>query len=328
MSEMSRAGDFLRTRHRLRPTELAPWVIALACFFLFPSYQQFGAQTLIMVLFALSIDLILGYAGIISLGHAAFFGVGAYTAGMLAVAGWKEPITGLVLGIAVAALVGFLSGKVILRTRGLTLLMLTMSITILLTELANDLDYYTGGADGLRGIEISPLLGFMEWDIFGTTGYIYALVVLFLFFILMRLIVYSPFGQSLTGIRENVRRMHAIGADARAKLVVVYTISAGMAGAAGALLAQTTQFVATETLSFGRSGDVLIVIILGGFGRLYGALIGGPIFMLLQDQLAKASPVYWQFGLGLALVLTVLYAPRGVLGIIEAIARRLKGRGR
>jgi branched-chain amino acid transport system permease protein len=320
-------GAFLIDRHRFKLIETVPWIFALGVYFVFPGYLHLGSQILIMVLFALSLDLILGYAGVISLGHAAVYGAGAYSAGLLAAKiGWSEPITGLLFAAFVAALIGFGSGWFLLRTRGLTLLMLTLSVTVLLQEIANEQDKLTGGADGLRGIKLAPIFGTFKFDIFGHTAYLYTLAALFVVFFIARAVVYSPFGQALCGIRENVRRMHAIGTPVHGKLVTVYTISAAMAGVAGALHAQTNNFVSLEVLGFQLSGDVLVVLILGGFGRLYGAFIGAPIYMLLQDQLAKLSPAYWLAGIGLALVVTVLFAPRGLLGIIEDLGRKMGGR--
>jgi branched-chain amino acid transport system permease protein len=306
--------------------EILPWVLAVLAFFVFPDYLQLGAQVLILILFALSLDLILGYAGIISLGHAALFGTGAYAAGILSAHGnWGEPLTGLVVAAVAAALVGLISGWVILRTRGLSLLMLTMATTILLQEFANQQEEITGGDDGLQDVSMDPLLGLFDFDLVGETAYLYSLAVLFVLFLVVRCIVYSSFGQSLRGMRENVVRMHAIGSPVDRRMLCVYTISAALAGVAGALLAQTTEFVALDVLSFERSGDVLIVIILGGTGRLYGAFIGAPIYLLLQDQLAKWSPEYWLFGIGLVLVLRVMFVPQGLLGLFETFLRRLPG---
>jgi len=306
--------------------EILPWVLAVLAFFVFPDYLQLGAQVMILILFALSLDLILGYAGIISLGHAALFGTGAYAAGILSAHGkWGEPLTGLVVAAVAAALVGLISGWVILRTRGLSLLMLTMATTILLQEFANQQEEITGGDDGLQGVSMDPLLGLFEFDLVGETAYLYSLAVLFVLFLVVRCIVYSSFGQSLRGIRENVVRMHAIGSPVDRRVLCVYTISAALAGVAGALLAQTTEFVALDVLSFERSGDVLIVIILGGTGRLYGAFIGAPIYLLLQDQLAQWSPEYWLFGIGLVLVLRVIFVPQGLLGLFDTVSRRLSG---
>jgi branched-chain amino acid transport system permease protein len=306
--------------------EILPWVLAVLAFFVFPDYLQLGAQVLILILFALSLDLILGYAGIISLGHAALFGTGAYAAGILSAHGkWGEPLTGLIVAAVAAALVGLISGWVILRTRGLSLLMLTMATTILLQEFANQQEEITGGDDGLQDVSMDPLLGLFDFDLVGETAYLYSLAVLFVLFLVVRCIVYSSFGQSLRGMRENVVRMHAIGSPVDRRMLCVYTISAALAGVAGALLAQTTEFVALDVLSFERSGDVLIVIILGGTGRLYGAFIGAPIYLLLQDQLAKWSPEYWLFGIGLVLVLRVMFVPQGLLGLFETFLRRLPG---
>lgn len=313
------------TQHRFTPVEALPWLIAIACFFLFPDYLTLGSQVLIMILFAISLDLILGYAGIVSLGHAAFFGTGAYVAGILSAhLGWHEPLTGLLMGGLAAAVVGVISGWLILRTSGLALLMLTLATTILLQELANEREDITGGADGLSGLQLHPLLGRFDFDIWGQTAYIYALVILFLMFLLARRIVNSPFGYSLRGIRENPLRMPAIGAPVRGERLQIYTISAFMAGVAGALLAQTTQFVSLDTLSFIRSGDVLIILIIGGTGRLYGAFAGAAIYMVLQDQFSKQSPEYWLFGLGLVLLATVLFAPRGLLGLCDDVAAKFR----
>ena len=323
-AERARAVAFLARRHRWHPAEALPWAAALGAFFLFPDYMAFGTQLLIMVLFALSLDFILGYAGIVSLGHAAFFGTGAYAAGFLASRwGWSEPLSGLLVAGAAAAAVGLLSGWFLLRYRGLTLLMLTLATSVMLQELGNARADLTGGFDGMTGIEIAPLFGVFRYDLFGHTYYLYALGVLFLLFLALRRIVHSPFGQALTGIRENVRRMHAIGSPVHGRLVVAYVIGAAVAGIAGGLYAQSNAFVTLGVLGFERSAAVLVMLILGGTGRLYGAFVGAAAYMLLQDNLAKWSPEFWEFGIGLLLVLTVLFARRGLLGLCEALGRRL-----
>lgn len=322
-TERERAAAFLLGRQRYRAAEALPWVAALGGYFLFPDYTAFGTQVLIMVLFALSLDLILGYAGIVSLGHAAFFGTGAYTAGLLAARyGWGEPITGLVAAGAVAGLVGLVSGWFLLRYRGLTLLMLTLATAIMLQEFGNVRADLTGGFDGLTGIVIDPLFGRFGNDLYGHTYYLYVLAVLFVVFLAVRRIVHSPFGQALTGIRENVRRMHAIGSPVHRRLVTAYTIGAAIAGIAGGLFAQSNAFVTLGVLSFERSAAVLVMLILGGTGRLYGAFVGAAVYMLLEDSLAKLSPEFWEFGIGLLLVLTVLFARGGLLGLIEALGGR------
>jgi branched-chain amino acid transport system permease protein len=316
--------DAMLRSHRLRWWEAIPWLVAVACYFLFPNYLALGSQIFIMVLFALSLDLILGYAGIVTLGHAAFFGVGAYTAGILAVQGWNEPLSALVIAGAVAGIVGLISGLVILRTHGLTLLMLTLAIVFMLEELANKASWLTGGADGLQGMRIDPIFGSFRFDMFGRTAYWYSLAILFLGWMFMRVLVHSPFGRSLTGIRENVVRMHAIGTPVRRRLVTAYAISAVLAGVAGGLLAQTTQFVGLNVISFQRSGAILIMLIFGGVGRLYGAFVGAPIFMIAEDELAKTDPVYWFFWLGLLLVLVVMFARGGMLGLAEQAWRLVR----
>ena len=319
----SGAVEALTRRHRLRPLEALPWLAAVGAYFVFPDYLPLGAQILINILFALSVDLILGYAGIATLGQAAFFGAGAYTAGLLAAHGWGEPISGLLIAGLVAGLIGLLSGAVILRTRSLTLLMLTLMIAVMLQEVANKAGGITGGADGLQGMNVWPVLSLFRFDLFGRTAYLYCLALLFLGWVAARRIVHSPFGRSLTGIRENEARMHAIGSPVFRRRLDIYTISAAMAGIAGALLAQTTQFVALEVLSFERSGSVLIMLIIGGVGRLYGAFIGVPLYMIAQDRFAQADPVYWDFWIGLLLIIVVLFARTGVLGLLEQMLRRL-----
>jgi len=327
--ESAAAAEFLLRHHRFRFVEALPWLAAIGAFFLFPDYMALGTQILVMVLFALSLDLILGYAGIVSLGHAAFFGTGAYSAGLLAARlGWGEPISGLLIGAVVAALVGFVSGWLLLRYRGLTLLMLTLATAVMLQELGNTRADLTGGFDGVTGITIAPLFGFFEYDLLGHTYYLYCLTVLFGVFLAIRRIVYSPFGRALIGIRENVRRMHAIGSPVHMRLVVAYTISAAVAGMAGALYAQSNAFVTLGVLGFDRSAAVLVMLILGGTGRLYGAFIGAAAYMLLEDSLAKQSPEYWEFGIGLLLVLTVLFARRGLLGLLEDFAKYFSPRKR
>ena len=318
----ARARAFLGRRHHFGIWEALPWLLAIAAFFLFPDRMTFGSQVLLMVRFALSLDLILGFAGIVSLGHAAFFGIGAYTAALLTLrGGWEEPISGLVVAAAVAAVAGAASGWVLLRYRGLTLLVLTLATTIMLQELGNLSRDLTGGYDGLPGLTYTPLLGLFDYDLYGHVYYLYALAVLFVLFFVVRTIVYSPFGQALAGIRENVARMHAVGSPVHLRLVTVYTIAAAIAGVAGALFTQTNAYVTLGVFDFDNSAGVMVMLILGGAGRLYGAFVGAVIYMVLQDVLSKASPQYWQFAVGLLLVLTVLFARRGLLGLIEDTAR-------
>ena len=320
------AARALMTRHRIRWWEPLPWLVAIGGYFLFPGYLGFGTELLVAILFALSLDLALGYAGIVTLGHAAFFGTGAYTVGMLAYHGlWSEPITGLLLAALAAAIIGVLSGLVLLRTAGLTLLMLTICIMALLEQAANMAHDYTGGFDGLPNLPIKPIFGVFEFNpLYNDTQYLYALAVLFVCFIFVRSLVYSPFGQSLTGIRENVLRMPAVGAPVRRRLVICYTISAAIAGIAGGLWAQTNAFVNLSALDLDRAATVLIVLILGGYGRLYGAFVGAIVYLALEHFLARIYPTAWQLGLGVLLVVIALFARNGILGLGEAIWRRFR----
>jgi branched-chain amino acid transport system permease protein len=329
VTALSRAADHpavlaLGERHRLRAWELVPWVVAVGFYFAFPKYLGFGTEVLVTILFAVSLDLVLGYAGIVTLGHAAFFGAGAYTVGILAKRGiWNEPITGLVLAALVAAAVGLGSGVVLLRTRGLTLLMLTLCTMALLEEVANLAQAYTGGFDGLDSVPIAPLFGIFEFNpLYPRTQYLYVLAVLLLCFALVRTLVYSPFGQSLAGIRENTLRMHAVGAPVPTRLVICYTLSAAIAGVAGGIWAQANAYVNLGTLGLDRAATVLIILVLGGAGRLYGAFVGAAAYMVLAHFLAKIYPTAWQLGLGLLLVVIALFARNGILGLGEAVARR------
>jgi branched-chain amino acid transport system permease protein len=311
---------YLRTQTRWRPIESAFWIATLLPFLLFPSYLQLASQIAITALFALSLDLILGYAGIVSLGHAAFFGLGAYAAGLIAKYGWGEPLSGLLIASALAGSVGYAASLVIARFRHLALIMITLGMGLLLHEAANSASWLTGGADGLQGIRIGPLLGTFRFDLYGFTAYTYSLVVLFLTFLAARRLIHSPFGLALRGIRENPVRMPAIGAPSRARIRTIYTISAVIAGLAGALLAQTTSTVSLEALSFQRSADVLVVLILGGAGRLYGGILGAIIYLVARDQFSGVNPQYWYFWIGLLLVTVVMLLPNGILGGLARLA--------
>ena len=317
--ERAAVVDAFARRHHFGVLEAVPWLLAVSVYVVFPGYLPLGAQVLATILFVLSADLVLGYAGIVTLGHAAFFGTGAYTAGLLAANGWGEPLSGLAAAALIAALVGFLSGLIILRTTGLALLMQTLVVAATLYEAANKAGRWTGGDDGLSGMVVWPIFGVFPFDMFGRTGYGYCLVVLFLGWLVARQIVHSPFGRSLIGARENTARMHAIGAPVARRRLIIYTISAALAGVSGALIAQTTSFVGLTSLSLERSGNALIMLIIGGVGRLYGAFIGVPLFMIAQDRFSKIDPVYWYFWLGLLMVAVVVFARGGVLGIFERL---------
>lgn len=309
---------------RWKPLEIVFWLMPVAAYFFFPGYLVLISQIMIIGLFALSLDLILGYAGIVSLGHAAFFGLGAYTAGLLAVHGWGEPLSGLLAGAVVAGVFGFVTSFLVVRGQDLTRLMVTMGICLMLHEAANKASFITGGVDGLSGMMVGKLFGVFEFDLNGTVAFWYSFAVLFILFVVLRRVVKSPFGLSLIGIREGVRRMPSLGVNVNRRLIAIFTAAAAIAGVAGALLAQTTQFVGLDALGFPRSAELLIMLVLGGTGRLYGALIGAAVFMVAQDYIAGLNPAYWQFYIGLLLVLIVLFARGGILGGLEKIAQRFK----
>src|SRR5262245_42085439 len=307
---------------RWRPLEIGFWLATLLPFVLLPSYLVLASQIAITALFALSLDLILGYAGIVSLGHAAFFGLGAYAAGIVSKGGWGEPLSGLLIAAAVAGAVGYLTSFVIARFRHLALIMITLGLGVLLHEAANKAHWLTGGTDGLQGVRTWPLFGRVAFDLYGYTAYAYSLAVLFLLFLVIRRMTVSPFGLALRGIRENATRMPAIGAPSRAHIRKAYTVAAVVAGVAGALLAQTTETVALEVLSFQRSAELLVMLVLGGAGRLYGGLVGTAIFMVARDRFSGINPQYWYFWIGLLLVTVVMALPSGILGGLARIRVR------
>lgn len=316
---------YLQAQARWHRFELAFWAATLLPFLLFPNHLVLASQIAITALFALSLDLILGYAGIVSLGHAAFFGLGAYAAGILSKYGWSEPSVGLVIGPVVAGVAGYASSFIIARFRHLTLIMITMGLGFLLHEAANSAEWLTGGSDGLQGVRKGRLFGALPFDLYGYTAYAYSLAVLFVVFLAVRRLINSPFGLTLRGIRENPVRMPAIGAPSRAHIRKIYTISAVIAGIAGAVLTQTTATVSLGVLDFQRSAEVLIILVLGGAGRLYGGLVGAIVFMVARDQFSGIAPQYWYFWIGVLLVTVVMLLPNGILGGLAQLAARWRG---
>ena len=328
----STVATYLARRARWTPLEIVFWLVAAATIYLLPGRHLILTEIAILGLFALSLDLILGYAGIISLGHAAFFGFGAYCAGLLAKHEIiTEPVVALIVSGLAATVLGFVTSFLVLRGSDLTRLMVTLGVALVLREIANKYSELTGGADGLQGITMAPVLGRFRFDLFGHTAYIYSLVVLFVLFVIARRIVNSPFGLSLRAVKGNPLRASAVGIAVNWRLVAIYTIAAGYAGIAGALLTQTTAFTSLDVLAFERSADTLLVLIIGGTGYLYGGLIGAVIFKLMQDWIANLTPQYWQFWIGLVLVLIVLVGRERVAGWmapIRALIGRIGGRAR
>jgi len=312
----------LRQRSRWRMPEVVFWLLSFAALLLPPGNHLLLNEIAILALFALSLDLILGYAGIISLGHAAFFGAGAYAAGIFCKLVMPDPLVGMAVAVSAAAALGALTSLLVLRGSDLTRLMVTLAVALVLHEVANALPRWTGGADGLQGMMVGPLLGTFEFDLYGRTAYAYSVTTLFILFLLARVIVHSPFGLSLMTIRRNPLRASAIGVPIRSRLVAVYTLSAAYAGAAGALLAQTTAYVSLEVLDFQRSADVLLALIIGGTGWLYGGIAGAAAFKILQDMLSSSAPQFWMFWMGLILVaLALVGRNRLTLGVRGLFAR-------
>jgi len=326
MDAASEPGVVGAPRTRWHPLEIAFWAAPVLAFFVFADRRLLLSQIFVYALLALSLDLILGYAGILSLGHAAFFGCGAYTAGLLARHGWTEPLSGLGAAAVIASAFGYAVSTLVVRGADLSRLMVTLGVGLLAFEAANQASSITGGVDGLGDMQPGRVFGVFSFGLDGKTAFVYSFAVLFLVFAFARRLVRSPFGLGLRGIRENVRRMPALGANVNRRLRAVFALSAGMAGVAGAVLAQTTQFVGIDTLSFQRSAELLIMLVFGGTGRLYGGLLGATVFMLAQDYLAGLSPEHWQFWLGAMLVLLVLVARGGLLGGLERLQRHLQRR--
>ncbi|MDR6887782.1 MULTISPECIES: branched-chain amino acid ABC transporter permease [Variovorax] len=326
MSAPSTYQSALLHKARWRPLEFVVWAAAFVLPFVMPSHSLLVNEIAIVALFAMSLDLILGYTGIVSLGHAAFFGFGAYAAALFAKLVMPDPTVGLVVATVLSAMLGLVASVTILRGSDLTRLMVTLGTALLLLELANKLDWLTGGADGLQGVVMGPVLGLFEFDLYGRTAAWYSLAVMLLLFLVMRRIVHSPFGATLKAIRDNRLRAMAIGIPVVSRLVVIYTVAAGIAGAAGALLAQTTGFASLDVLAFDRSADVLLMLVIGGVGWLYGGVAGAIVFKLLQNWLSAVTPQYWMFWIGLLLVLLVLVGRDRVLKPWTWLGKR-KGSG-
>ena len=302
---MSTAAKLLAPS-RWRPWEMALWAAIWAAALLFGQHAALVNEIAILALFALSLDLILGYAGIVSLGHAAFFGVGAYGAALFAKHVMPDPLVGLAVGTLVAGVLGLITSPMIVRGTDLTRLMVTMGVALVLLELANKFDGLTGGADGLQGVVMGPLLGHFEFDLGARVASFYSLSVLFIAFLLLRRIVHSPLGISMQALRDNRLRLMAIGLSVPARLAAVYTLAAALAGAAGALLAQTTGFASLDVFEFHRSADVMLALVIGGAGWLWGGLVGAIAFKVLHDVISSFTAQYWTFWIGLVLVLLML----------------------
>jgi branched-chain amino acid transport system permease protein len=306
MSTPNGFGSRLLQQGAWRWHELVLWVLAFAAPWVLPGHALIINEMAIAALFAISLDLVLGYAGIVTLGHAAFLGFGSYAAALFAKFIHADPLLGLAVGTLAGAVLGLACSATILRGTDLTRLMVTLGITLVLLELANKMDWLTGGSDGLQGVVMGPLLGQFEFDLYGQTAAAYSLTVLLLLFALARRWVQSPWGATLMAVRDNPLRAGAIGISVPARLCVVYTLAAALAGAAGALLAQTTGFASLDVFALERSADAVLMLVIGGAGWLYGGLVGAVVFKLLHDIISSITPQYWTFWMGLFLVVLML----------------------
>jgi branched-chain amino acid transport system permease protein len=321
-------GSEALERARFRFAEVIPLAAGMACYFLFPNYLVFGASVMVMALFTLSLDLIIGFAGILTLGHGVFFGLGAYCAGLLGLRGLQEPVSNALISAGFACAVAFATGPFVLRLRGLRLIMVTLAHASIMLEAANKASWLTGGHDGLQNIEFSPIFGRIEWSIDGSTSYLYALAWLVICLLAGRTFVASPFGLALQGIRENEVRMRVMGASVQTQLTVAYGISAFVAGLAGALSTQTNAFVSLDALSLDISLYALAMLVLGGIGRVYGAVLGTAVYMCVQYFTQELNPSYWMFAIGALLILVVRFGRGGLLGLFGSAWFRITGGAR
>jgi len=285
-------------------------VIGLLAWWALPDQLGLVTRIAITALFVLSLDLVVGIAGLATLGHAALFGVGAYAAGIFALHLHVDPLLGLMVAIAAGSLLALASGAFLLRYHGFTFLMLTVAVAQIVASLAQKARDWTGGDDGLSGFTMGPLLGLFEFDLEGKTAALYALVVLAAGLYVSRRVVDSPFGLAVRGIHENRARMAALGTPVVRRLLAMYTLAGALAGAAGGLSAQTNAIVGLDSLSFALSAEALVMLILGGAGRLHGALIGTVVFTLLHHTAASINPYHWLFIIGAALMAVVLLPPQ------------------
>ncbi len=284
--------------------------VGLPVWFFLPDQLGLLTKIAITALLVLSLDLVVGVAGLPTLGHAAMYGVGAYCAGIFALHANVDPLLGLGVGIVAGAVTAWISGAFLLRYTGFTFLMLTVAVAQIVLSLAQKARDWTGGDDGLSGYQVGPLLGRFAFDMDGNTAAIYALAVLAIGLYVARRVVNSPFGLAVRGIHENRARMAALGTPVTSRLLAMYTIAGAMAGAAGALSAQTNAIVALDSLSFAMSAELLVMLVLGGAGKLHGALLGAVLFTLLHHTAASINPYHWLFVVGAALMAVVILPPQ------------------
>lgn len=328
MTSLDQARAAQLDRPATRPlASFLPWLIFLA-FLVLPFPAAMGAESyilgtalrvMIFAIAAVSLDLLVGYGALISFGHAAFIGIGGYAVGILASHGLGDAVIALPAALLASGLFAFLSGFICLRTKGAYFIMITLAFGQMVYFIAGSLAPY-GGDDGLTIQARSTFLGL---DLLADDRSLYyvALVCLTGVFLLCRSLVASRFGRVLRGSKENAQRMATLGYDVFRYQLCAYVIAGMIAGLAGFLLANATNFVSPSYMSWQRSGELLIMIILGGTGRLSGALLGAIVFMLLEVFLADITED-WKLIFGPLLVLAVLFLPGGIMGFLERQKRR------
>lgn len=298
-------------------------LVGLAGYWLFPDNLAFLTRVISVALLVLSLDLIVGYCGVASLGQGALYGAGAYAAGIACVHGITDPVLLILIGAAAGAVMGLLMGAIMLRAHGLPQLVLSIAIVQLLHEAANKASSITGGSDGLSGMSPAPLFGIFEFDLWGRSAYLFGLGLLLVVFAVLRFVTRSPFGMVCRGLKEDPLRISALGIYAFPILLKMFVISGTVAGTGGALAAIATQVVGLDSVSFEVSANALVMLVLGGIGHLYGALIGTVIFMTLEHVVAAINPFHWMTLVGAVLIAIVLFAPRGLSGTLDELARLL-----
>ena len=309
--------------------EIVLLLAGLLGFLAFPSDLGLLTRIAIMAIFVLSLSFVLGQAGILTLGHAAFFGTGAYAAGLFAKYFSTDPILGLVSGGVAGLVVALVTGLLVLRAEGLTLLMMTVAVSQILMETANKLSSITGGDDGLSDYNVAPVFGTFRFDMFGRTGYLYALLVLVLSYFALNRIAASPFGLTSQGIRSDPGRMSALGCSVYRHLVLVYMIGGFFAGLAGALSAQTAGVVGLNSFGFLLSAEALVMVVLGGTLRLSGAIAGTVVFMVIHHVTSTINPFHWLLVIGLLLIGVVLLLPGGIMSAsssLRLLVQKLRAR--
>lgn len=292
-----------------------------AVYFFYPDQLPLAARIAAMAIFVMSLDLVVGYGGLATLGHSALFGVGAYAAGLFAAHVSGNPLLGLAVGAAFGALLALLSGTFLLRYEGLTFLMLTIAVSQIIQNLASKLRHWTGGEDGLSNFTIDKILGIASFDLEGRVAFLYCATVMLVCLVLMRFLMGSPFGLACLGIHQNRTRMVAIGSSIRSNLLRLYVWAGVFAGLSGALTAQVTQIVGLDSLGFELSADGLVMLVLGGVGSLYGAIAGTAIFMAVHHTAAAIDPYHWLFIIGGMLVFLVLFPREQLVQIFRKLVR-------